>query len=98
MRSTSATLAILALFAFAAPAAAHRFEAKLAPPQPGTVVSSEIAWTCAGPSCVAEAPMSDAPSRLCARFARDVGRLDGFSVDGAPMAADALAKCNARAK
>ena len=89
----------LALFAFAAPVAAHRFEARLAPPQPGAnVVSSEIAWQCAGPTCTADAPMVDAPSRLCARFAKEVGRLEQFSIDGAPMAADALTKCNAKAR
>ncbi len=91
--------AIVALFVFAAPAAAHRFEARLAPPSPpAAIVSSEIAWTCNGTNCTADAGMVDSPARLCARFAKEVGRLEQFSVDGAPMPADALAKCNARAK
>lgn len=92
-------LAVFVLFAFAAPAAAHRFEARLAPPvPPRELVSSDIGWTCAGATCTADAPMSDAPSRFCLRFAKQVGRLDAFSVDGVAMPADALAKCNAKAR
>ena len=99
MHRTSLCSAVLALFLFAAPAAAHRFEARLAPPEPPkSLVSSAIAWACAGPACIADAPMVDAPARLCARFAREVGRVEAFAVDGIPLAADALAKCNARSK
>ena len=101
MRSISkpGCLAVLALFAFAGPAAAHRFEARLAPSvPPKQLVSSEIAWLCAGATCTADAPMSDAPARLCARFAKEVGRLEQFSVDGMAIPADAMGKCNAKAK
>jgi len=96
---TTRFLAILALFAFAAPAAAHRFEARLASPVSSReLVSSEIAWSCAGATCTADAPMSDAPARLCARFAKEVGRLEQFSVDGVAMPANAMGKCNAKAR
>ena len=97
MRSTC--IAILTLFAFAVPAAAHRFEAKVAPVvAPHQLVSSEMAWTCEGGVCSADGALIDAPARLCGRLAHDIGKLETFSVDGAPIPSDAITKCNARAK
>ena len=90
--------AALALFAFAGPAAAHRFEARLAPASPpAELVSAGMGWTCSGASCAAEGPMSDAPVRICSHVARQLGRVEAFAVDAAPLDVPSLVRCNAHA-
>lgn len=91
----------LASFLFASPAiaATHAFEATLAAaPAEARLISSELIWTCAGVTCAARGAMTDTPARMCARLARDRGRLVSFVMNGVGFDVDRLASCNARAR
>lgn len=85
-----------ALFASAAPAAAQyiavpvtRSAAKL--PLGGVV------WRCTDTGCVA-GPANSRPETVCTAFVRKMGAVSAFTADGRMFDADALEKCNARAK
>lgn len=68
-----------------------------ASPAKDTVITGETLWKCNSGVCVAnKSPMRDLI--LCQKLAGSVGQLQGFSVQGTAMEADALAKCNSRAK
>jgi hypothetical protein len=54
-------------------------------------------FSCDGASCVAGQGPSR-PAVVCASVAREFGPLTAFSAGGTAFDADALAKCNARAK
>lgn len=56
-----------------------------------------LLFACDGDACVAgEGPSR--PAVVCASVARELGPLTAFSAGGTAFDADALAKCNARAK
>ena len=68
-----------------------------ATPAKATVVTNSTPWTLQGNAYVAaRAPERDAV--LCDLVARKAGALASFTVAGRAYDADALAKCNARAK
>ncbi len=66
-------------------------------PITGTKVASETLWRCADNACVAQAATSR-PEIVCARMAREVGKLESFSYRGTAFDADTLAKCNVKAR
>jgi hypothetical protein len=76
-------------------AAAAYYQAQLVSPVPAarTEIVGGVAWRCAGDSCVA-AKGTSRPEVVCARLARKVGTVSGFSVAGEPLEAGRLAKCN----
>ncbi|WP_086617510.1 CC_3452 family protein [Erythrobacter tepidarius] len=65
-----------------------------APAGETTAVAGGVAWTCAGTTCVAN-KASARPLRVCRGLNRKFGEIAAFRVDGAELAADELAKCNA---
>jgi hypothetical protein len=91
-------LASLAGTAMPAAAAANQYRAELAAPAaPQRVIVRDVVWSCAGDSCVAQQTTSR-PATDCSALAGHVGALKSFSVAGQALAADALEKCNARAR
>ena len=63
----------------------------------GVKIANETLWRCANNICVADSAPSR-PEIVCAKVAREIGKLDSFSFRGATFDADALAKCNTRAR
>ena len=54
-------------------------------------------WKCSDGVCSA-GKSSDRPNIMCELVVQRVGELSSFTANGAAFEADALAKCNARAK
>lgn len=76
----------------------HRFVATMASaPAQATLISSEMRWACSGVACAAQGPMFDAPARICARLAREHGRVESFTVNGVGFTVEQMDRCNARA-
>lgn len=91
--------AAAATLLLAAPAFAGTPTYQAMPQQPatGNVVVADNLWTCGTGGCTAGA-VSARPAIACQQVVRKLGRLSAFNVDGRALDADALAKCNARAK
>ena len=88
------------LLAPAAPASARvgQYRAELtAPASAPRLVARDLVWSCAGTGCVA-AQSTSLPATDCAALARQAGALRSFAVDGRPLPAEALEKCNAKAR
>ncbi len=64
-----------------------------APAADARYVAGGRLWLCAGDSCRAQRS-TDRPLRVCREFKRTVGAVTEFTVDGAPLDAEQLARCN----
>lgn len=101
--STFAAVAISAtiLGAFTAPAFANRGapEYRLTAEQltTGTKVARDVMWRCNDAGCTA-ANATSRPEIVCATAAREFGKLSSFNAKGEAFDAEALAKCNAKAR
>jgi hypothetical protein len=62
-----------------------------------SVIADGVMWRCGTAGCVATNATSR-PAIVCAQAARQVGKLESFAVGAQAFDADALAKCNAKAK
>jgi hypothetical protein len=62
-----------------------------------SLVTRSTIWKCAGGVCLAP-KSADRPAIMCELVARNVGKLDAFTVGGTAFDEAALTKCNARAK
>jgi hypothetical protein len=95
--------ALAAAAAFVSPVAAQARPASyyvatpVAAPAEASYVTRNTIWSCAGGVCTA-GKAADRAEFVCERIAKSVGKLDGFTVDGAPLDAGSLAKCNAKVK
>ena len=90
--------AIVALGLFAVPAFAAHYEAKPAErPSAEKIVLRDLMWKCGDAGCAAGKSASR-PAIVCAVLAREVGRLESFTVAGRPLDPASLEKCNARAQ
>jgi hypothetical protein len=87
----------LAIGATAAPAFAASYSANLEQPATGRFIASGISWQCGGATC-AGATTESRPLVLCQGLAKQAGRIGSFTVNGRPLAADQLERCNASAK
>ena len=63
----------------------------------GSKVARETLWRCGTDGCSASNAASR-PEITCAHAVREVGKVTSFSFKGAAFDADALAKCNAKAR
>jgi hypothetical protein len=70
----------------------------VAAPAKASLVTRETLWKCAGGTCTAAAKANARDAIVCELVAREVGKLSGFRANGADFDADALAKCNAKAR
>lgn len=63
----------------------------------GNVVAGESLWACGAAGCTSKISASR-PAIVCAQAAKKLGKLESFASNGADFDADALTKCNAKAK
>jgi hypothetical protein len=61
------------------------------------VIVGDLLWKC-GPDGCTTSTASSRPAIVCAQAARKVGKLGSFTVNNVAFDADALSKCNAKAK
>jgi hypothetical protein len=64
---------------------------------PKTLVAGETLWNCGADGCTTRA-VTARPAIACAQVTKQVGAVSSFSINGAALSAEDLAKCNARAK
>ena len=88
---------LLAIGATAAPAFGASYSASLEQPATGRFIAADISWKCGGATCTG-ATTESRPLVLCQGLAKQAGRLGSFTVNGRPLAADQLERCNASAK
>src|SRR4051812_16909312 len=88
--------AILAAAVPGAAAASYKAEPATAPASDHIVVRG-LLWKCGDGGCISAKSNSRAAID-CAALVREVGAVKSFSVDGRPLGAEDLGKCNARAK
>ena len=91
--------AILAFALTSAPAlASSHYQAEpAAKPAQAKFVVKDTLWRCGDAGC-AGGQGNSRPAIVCAALAKEVGVLRSFSAGGTALAAEDLAKCNARAK
>jgi uncharacterized low-complexity protein len=66
-------------------------------PTKASLVTRSTIWKCGEGSCTA-AKANARDNIVCELVVREVGKLDAFSANGTAFDADALAKCNAKAR
>ena len=88
---------MLAISMSATPAMAASYSANLAQPATGRFIAPDISWQCGGATCTG-ATSESRPLVLCQGLAKQAGRVGSFTVNGRPLAADQLERCNAAAK
>ena len=95
--AAAATLALAPVSGFAQTTRGYYSATPVTAPAKSSIVTRTTVWKCGEGTCVA----SKATSRdtiMCELVVREVGALQSFSAGGAAFDADALAKCNARAR
>ncbi len=93
-----ALLALSSLALLATPALSATYSAHIAThPESERIITRDIAWTCGADGCVGSTANSR-PLVLCQLLAKKTGRIDVFAVDGRPIAAAELERCNAAAR
>ena len=97
------SLAAVAAAVFMSPATAqarvsgYYTATPVAAPAEASYVTRNTIWSCDSGTCVAQ-KAADRPQFVCERIAKSVGKLDTFTAGGEALDADALAKCNAKAR
>ena len=91
-------LAASALALATAPAAAATYSAKpVTPASDSRIIARSIVWTCGPEACVGSTELSR-PLVLCQGLAKKTGRIESFTINGRPIAAADLDRCNASAR
>jgi hypothetical protein len=88
--------ALSALALTAGSASASTYSATTAAQTTGRIVARDISWNCAGNACRGSTQESR-PVVLCQSLAKRAGKIDSFLVDGRPLSAGDLDRCNAAA-
>ncbi|MEO6433250.1 MAG: hypothetical protein ABIO29_04645 [Sphingomicrobium sp.] len=96
MRNFFVTLAFTASIIPAA-ASASNYSANLIAAPTGNLVARDVLWSCGAGACSGATDYSR-PLVVCQSLAKKVGRVDSFRVNGQPLAAAELERCNASAK
>jgi hypothetical protein len=90
-------LAVSAALLLPATAGAANYSAKpVATDAPASIIARDISWKC-GPAACRGSTEYGRPMVLCQALAREVGRIERFTVDGQALPAAALDKCNGAA-
>jgi hypothetical protein len=90
-------LALAAATLAASPAFAATYSAKPASPAKAERIAvRDLVWACGPQSCTGSTQNSR-PLVLCQGLAKRTGRLESFAVNGRPIAAAELERCNASA-
>jgi hypothetical protein len=83
--------------AFAGTGAAYRLTPVAAVSGSNTVVASETLWKRVGETYVA-GQSNSRPAIVCAQAAKKLGKIESFEANGEAFDAEALAKCNEKAR
>ena len=94
--AAAATLALAPTAGFAQTSRYYSATAATAPGQASIVTRSTV-WRCADTGCSAP-KASSRDAIMCELLAKEVGQLTAFSANGTAFDAEALAKCNTRAR
>ena len=96
--AAAATLALIpaASFAQAAPRGYYAATPATAPEKASLITRSTL-WKCGGGVCTA-AKANARDNIMCELVARELGELSAFRANGSDFDAEALAKCNAKAR
>ena len=92
-----ATLALTPAAGFAQSARGYYAATPVSAPAKNSLVTRSTVWKCGEGSCVA-AKANARDNIVCELVAREVGQLSSFRANGADFDAEALAKCNAKAR
>ena len=95
--AAAATLALAPVSGFAQTTRGYYSATPVTAPAKASVVTRTTVWKCGEGTCVASKATSR-DSIMCELVVREVGTLQSFSANGTAFDADALAKCNARAR
>ena len=95
--AAAATLALTPAAAFAQPGNGYYAATPAAAPAKASFVTRSTIWKCGAAGCVA-AKANARDTIMCELVAREVGQLSAFRANGQDFDADALAKCNAKAR
>lgn len=90
----------VSLFIAAAPAYAADAGYRVVPasaPKSANVVLRDTLWRC-GPEACTTGAITSRPAIACAAAARELGKITSFSAKGEELPAEALAKCNEKAR
>jgi uncharacterized low-complexity protein len=95
--AAAATLALTPATGFAQTARGYYAAVPVTAPAKDSLITRSTLWKCGEGVCTASKSTSR-DAIVCEVVAREVGQLTSFSVKGAEFDADALAKCNAKAR
>lgn len=95
--AAAATLALAPVSSFAQTTRGYYSATPAAAPAKASLVTRSTVWHCGEGTCVASKSTSR-DAIMCELVAKEVGTLQSFSAGGTAFDADALAKCNSRAK
>lgn len=84
--------------AFAAPGAAYRLTPVAAVAAADTVVANDVLWKKVGENYVGTKPSGSRPAIVCAQAVKKIGKVEAFEANGQAFDAEALAKCNEKAR
>ena len=97
----NALLAFSLTVGLAAPALAlapHYQAEPTVAPAAAKLALRDTLWRCGEGGCAATQASASRPAIVCSVLASEIGTLRSFTAAGQPLSAEALAKCNARAK
>ena len=95
--AAAATLALAPATGFAQTGRGYYSATPASAPAKNSLVTRATVWKCGAGSCVA-AKANARDNIMCELVAREVGALTAFRANGTEFDADALAKCNAKAR
>ncbi|MCW3846331.1 hypothetical protein OF829_03700 [Sphingomonas sp. LB-2] len=95
--AAAATLALVPATGFAQTTRGYYSATPVTAPAKTSVVTRSTVWHCGEGTCTASKSTSR-DAIMCELVVREVGTLQSFSANGTAFDADALAKCNARAR
>jgi uncharacterized low-complexity protein len=95
--AAAATLALAPAAGFAQTARGYYAATPVSAPAKNSLVTRSTIWKCGEATCVA-AKANARDTIMCELVAREVGELSAFRANGTQFDADALAKCNSKAR
>lgn len=95
--TAAAVLALTPATGFAQTARGYYAATPVSAPARNKLITRSTVWTCDAGGCVASKSNARDPI-MCELLVREVGQLAAFRANGADFDAEALAKCNAKAR
>ena len=96
--AAAATLALTPAASFAQAPRGYYAATPVSAPAKTSLVTRSTIWKCGEGVCVASNKATSRDTVVCELVAREVGTLASFRANGTAFDADALAKCNTKAR